>query len=227
MRVIDHWIHSIALAEASTHKTQVKSVHWGSPDNLVSAARKTMGSIQLDPASNMVHQRCVRAETWCSLDASLGPPSALQIASKNYLKGRAMGLDIGLDVDALGVHVWNGLSLDWSEWETVWLNPPYGNGIECWIVKFGREVKTGCLLVPNSTETEWFFEIWRFVSAILFVERRISFTAQNGKVVDGNPAGSIIAYKGNDVKAFTRNFEKFGKIIILGEERSKPQLDLL
>ena len=202
MRVIDHWVHSIALAEASTHKAQAKSVHWGSPDSLVSAARKTMGSIQLDPASNMVHQRCVKAETWCSLHKFLPEGS-------------------------YGFHIQNGLSLDWSEWETVWLNPPYGNGIECWIVKFGREVKTGCLLVPNSTETEWFFEIWRFASAILFIERRISFTAQNGKVVDGNPAGSVVAYKGSDVEAFTRNFEKFGKIIILGEERSKPQLDLL
>lgn len=93
-------------------------------------------------------------------------------------------------------------------------------------MKFGREVITGCLLVPNSTETEWFFEIWRFASAMLFVERRVSFTSKSGKVIDGNPAGSIVAYKGEDVDALERNFEQFGKIIRLGAERPQPQLKL-
>jgi len=67
----------------------------------------------------------------------------------------------------------NGLSKDW--FGRVYLNPPYGRGMELWMEKL-KNHGNGIALIYARTETQYFFEhIWNDANAILFVKGRIRF----------------------------------------------------
>lgn len=107
----------------------------------------------------------------------------------------------------------NGLIKDW--FGRVYMNPPYGKGMERWIEKL-KNHGNGIALIFARTETKLFFNhIWNDADAILFVKGRIKFYNLEGKQVGTPGAPSIfIAYGKQNVEAFYKSGIE-GKIINL------------
>ena len=87
----------------------------------------------------------------------------------------------------------NGLIKDW--FGRVYLNPPYGRGMELWLEKL-KYHGNGIALIFARTETKCFFEhIWNDANAILFVKGRIRFYHISG-IQAGTPGAPsvFIAY---------------------------------
>ena len=87
----------------------------------------------------------------------------------------------------------DGLSKDW--FGRVYLNPPYGRGMELWLEKL-KFHGNGIALIFARTETKCFFEhIWNDADAILFVKGRIRFYHISG-IQAGTPGAPsvFIAY---------------------------------
>lgn len=87
----------------------------------------------------------------------------------------------------------NGLIKDW--FGRVYLNPPYGRGMELWMEKL-KNHGNGIALIFARTETKCFFEhVWNDADAILFVKGRIRFYHVTG-IQAGTPGAPsvFIAY---------------------------------
>jgi hypothetical protein len=87
----------------------------------------------------------------------------------------------------------DGLLKDW--FGRVYLNPPYGRGMELWLEKL-KNHGNGIALIFARTETKCFFEhIWNDADAILFVKGRIRFYHVSG-IQAGTPGAPsvFIAY---------------------------------
>lgn len=85
----------------------------------------------------------------------------------------------------------DGLRQDWSSFETVWCNPPYGRGIGAWVKKCVDHVaedtsgnNSAVMLLPARTDTRWFHDyLWlttwnrprKPVSEIRFLKGRLRF----------------------------------------------------
>ena len=52
---------------------------------------------------------------------------------------------------------------DWTEFRSVYMNPPYGNGIDKWLLKAYQTAQAGkttvVYLVPANTDTSWWHDI--------------------------------------------------------------------
>ncbi len=83
----------------------------------------------------------------------------------------------------------NGLKKEW--FGRVYMNPPYGKGMELWIEKL-KVHKNGIALIFARTETKCFFKhIWDDADAVLFVKGRIKFYNIHG-VQTGTPGAPSI-----------------------------------
>lgn len=71
----------------------------------------------------------------------------------------------------------NGLKQDWSQYETLWMNPPYGREIGKWVKKAYESSLNGstvvCLL-PARTDTKWWHE-YCMNGEIRLVKGRLKF----------------------------------------------------
>lgn len=93
----------------------------------------------------------------------------------------------------------DGLAKEW--FGRVYLNPPYGRGMELWMEKL-KFHGNGIALIFARTETKCFFEhIWNDADAVLFVKGRIRFYHVSG-VQGGTPGAPsvFIAYGKENAK---------------------------
>lgn len=90
----------------------------------------------------------------------------------------------------------DGLKQNW--FGRVYLNPPYGRGMELWLEKL-KYHGDGIALIFARTETKCFFEhIWNDADAILFVKGRIRFYHVTGKQAGTPGAPSVFIAYGNE-----------------------------
>jgi hypothetical protein len=103
----------------------------------------------------------------------------------------------------------DGLTQKW--FGRVYLNPPYGRGMELWLEKL-KYHGNGIALIFARTETKCFFEhVWNDADAILFVKGRIRFYHVTG-IQAGTPgAPSVFIAYGKE------NAEKLKKAGIEGK----------
>jgi hypothetical protein len=87
----------------------------------------------------------------------------------------------------------DGLTKSW--FGRIYMNPPYGRGMETWIEKL-KNHGNGIVLIFARTETKCFFNhIWYDADAILFVKGRIKFYNIDGQQKGTPGAPSVfIAY---------------------------------
>jgi hypothetical protein len=153
---------------------------WYTPVEYITAARQAMGGIDLDPASCDHANLTVQAKTYYTLDTP-GPD--------------------------------HGLSQPWAG--RVWMNPPYASGlIEQFCTMLVRYVKSGqvtqaCVIVNNSTETEWFSTLASAASAATFLKTRVKFYARDGKKA-APLTGQVVVYFGSAPLKFRKAFGGFG-----------------
>lgn len=107
----------------------------------------------------------------------------------------------------------NGLEKKW--FGRVYMNPPYGKGMEKWLEKL-KIHGNGIALIFARTETKTFFKhIWDDADALLFVKGRIKFFNLEGKQVGTPGSPSVfIAYGSNNAEAL-KNSKIEGKLIML------------
>lgn len=107
----------------------------------------------------------------------------------------------------------DGLMQDW--FGRVYLNPPYGKGMDLWIEKLKKH-GNGITLIFARTETKCFFEhIWNDADGILFVKGRIRFYHVSG-VQGGTPgAPSIFIAYGKENALALKNSGIPGKYLDL------------
>jgi phage N-6-adenine-methyltransferase len=110
----------------------------------------------------------------------------------------------------------NGLNKTW--FGKVFLNPPYAQPL---IKQFSdklcesidnNHITEVIVLVNNATETNWFQNMARRVSAICFTDKRIKFLDPCGN--PGAPLqGQAILYWGHDIEQFRLTFHPFGFVM--------------
>ena len=110
----------------------------------------------------------------------------------------------------------SGLLKNWKG--KIWLNPPYSrNLLNKFIDKLinEEEVSEYICLVNSSTDTQWCHSLMDNADSMCLTKGRISFLNQNGIKVKGNSRGQIFFYKGNNIKAFIKEFSVYGKVVKL------------
>ena len=107
----------------------------------------------------------------------------------------------------------NGLAKEW--FGRVYLNPPYGKGMDLWIEKLKKH-GNGITLIFARTETKCFFEhIWNDADGILFVKGRIKFYHVSG-IQGGTPgAPSLFIAYGKENALALKNSGIAGKYLDL------------
>lgn len=87
----------------------------------------------------------------------------------------------------------DALRQDWSSLG-VWCNPPYGAGLEKWILHALIErdaARVICLLLPARTETKWWQHLTLSGGTVQFIKGRVHFTDETGHT--GRPRmGSVV-----------------------------------
>lgn len=92
----------------------------------------------------------------------------------------------------------DGLSSAWLPSAFVWMNPPYGKGMDKWMAKLANHPGGGVALVPAHMDPGWMHE---FVlnhpntTAILITRGRLKFMRPDGTTGNASPTGSVfVAY---------------------------------
>lgn len=82
------------------------------------------------------------------------------------------------------------------EREVIFLNPPYGEGLERWAATVRKWQRLNCTvvtLVPSATETGWFWDLWTDASEVRFLRPRVRFLhPDTGLPDDSNTIGSAL-----------------------------------
>lgn len=72
----------------------------------------------------------------------------------------------------------DALVQEWAPFRRVWLNPPYGKGIDKWMQKAYEESQRGCVvvcLVPARVDTQWWQDWVAGKSDVTFITGRLKF----------------------------------------------------
>jgi phage N-6-adenine-methyltransferase len=89
----------------------------------------------------------------------------------------------------------DALTQDWSGYQSVWCNPPYGRELHRWLRKAHTESRKGptvVMLVMACTETKWWREhAWR-ADEIRFIQGRVKFARSTGELAGAAPKGSAV-----------------------------------
>ena len=168
-----------------------KSVEWYTPSKYVEAARNTMGSIDLDPASCAFANRIVKANAFFSERGLESQWFGNVFCNPPY--GRR-----DLYINKKGEEATKGPSnqMLWSQK----MIQSHKSG----------EIQQGILLVNAQTCERWFQPLWNY--SICFTNHRIKFIDQNGEIQKQPAHGNAFIYFGNNTEAFEENFYRFGTI---------------
>jgi hypothetical protein len=108
----------------------------------------------------------------------------------------------------------NGLVQDW--FGRVWMNPPYGPGMDKWLNRLANHPEGGIALVFARTETRAFFDaVWGKADAMLFLKGRLKFHFPDGRVGDTAQSPSVLIAYGAMEKAALRNCGLAGQYVDL------------
>jgi len=156
---------------------------WFTPSVYAEAARKVMGSIELDPAS------CEEANK--------------VIGAARYYTAEQNGLLQDWLCSSMWVNPPYGVTNNKSN-QGIWakrLIEEYRRGV----------VKQAVLLVNAKTDTRWFEMLWQF--AICFTRGRINYYTTKMPTTVGNTNGSCFVYLGSNISKFVEIFTAFGPVI--------------
>ena len=102
----------------------------------------------------------------------------------------------------------------------VWMNPPYGRGMDKWMSKLKEHAKaghgTGIALIFARTETKTFFDyVWDGADAILFIKGRLRFFTPDGTQAGTAGSPSVLVAYGKEEVEVLRNCGIEGKLVVL------------
>jgi len=198
-------------------QTSLNTEYYTDPQ-IVEAARRVMGGIDLDPASSSIANQTVQAARFFS-------------ASEHQITGIS---DDGLPV--YFIH-WGGLLEEWHG--RVWMNHPFGAperqcspncskracqrrgfhlaapqpGNNHWIQKLVDDYNAGrisqaCCITWASTSEAWFQPLYS--GLMCFLVPRTGYLLPNGTKKPGATKGSVVTYFGPHWQSFMREFSSLG-----------------
>jgi hypothetical protein len=213
------------------------SQHWGTPNSLLEPTRYVLGEIDLDPCSNgnALDRVCACNAVWlpdeagqwqrpicecgCALSMtleSLPPQEVCQACMRPWEPASAPLPE--------SVIVGDGLGIDWTHFQNVFCNPPYGrsaNGISIynWVMKgavAGRHTPV-LMLIPAAVGTKhWQNIIFDTADKICFLRGRVKFLLPGKDNVSTTPSAMVLwggAVDDGILTRFHEAFEPLGKIV--------------
>ncbi len=120
----------------------------------------------------------------------------------------------------------DGLSVNWNDFKTIYVNPPYGRcsdnktSIYDWIKKGYDAYYYGCeilFLIPVATNTRHFKDfVFNGASVICFLnDTRLKFWSNGVEDKKGAPMACCLVYFGDNVDLFINVFRNSGKCVYL------------
>lgn len=166
-----------------------RSDSWGTPSDIVERARRCMGSIDLDPASNELAQDTVKASCYFTENAlSLGWGVGPEWTGKSNVFLNPPGGKIGNESKA--VLFWKKLIEEWKE----------GRVGQAIFIGFSLEILQTSQCKGVTSVAEFPFCI---------PSKRIRFDGSGSSPTHGN----VIVYVGLNYKAFIKEFKDMGIIV--------------
>lgn len=115
----------------------------------------------------------------------------------------------------------DGLAQEWRA-NTMFMNPPYGRGIDAWIEKLcdafeAGDIQAAIALVPARTDTQWFQRLRDYPRC--FVTGRLAFNSPDGRK-GSSPFPSALVYLGPNPAEFAHAFASLGDIFIRWEPQT-------
>ena len=117
----------------------------------------------------------------------------------------------------------NGLAINWSKFDGIFVNPPYGKVIRRWCKRIYEEANNGAkilALLPAGARfsTQYFqdYILSNKLNAMCFIRGRVKFkNGKNMKTFDNNPYDSIIYGYNVDTPKFCKCFQSLGKVLTI------------
>lgn len=193
-------MQKIRLVHQDSGKTD-----YGTPINIIGAARATMGEITLDPATAPYWNKAIRAKKYWHIS---------NVTNRWHQPPR-----------------FNPLELSWRVYgkaSKVFMNHPYGRGNNlAWIEKVHseyvkRNVLEACVLTFAEQSTKWGQILTRFPR--WFPEKRLAHLGRDGKPNKGGTKGSMVTYIGPNVYEFVLQFSLLGGHVDLPAENYIAEL---
>ena len=180
----------------SINKTATGDPEWHTPPEIIDSVLAVLGRIDLDPASNALANKTVKAKTFYSKDDSgldhewkgkvfMNPPfniggSLVSVQAGNSRAG------INTFVEKLLVHTANG------------------------------SVTEAIILTPAKTDTQWFQDLFNAADTVSLTYNRIRFHKPDGVRLNP-PSGSAFFYFGSNPEKFMQEFKKRGYFVTADE----------
>lgn len=205
---------------------------WYTDPEILAAARRLMGTIDLDPASSAAANKHVQARTYYS------EPPHVDYAS----------MPDGLPVRSFS-H-WGGVEPTCAWFGKVWLNHPFGqpesackpgcikkgcrdrgwhtatdlpgsgHWIEHMVGSYLQGITTEALCLTFSATSEmWFQPLKQFPQ--IHISPRLNYFDSDGNKVSGVTKGSCLTYLGKNVAGFAREFTRWGTVQVPYDQLSR------
>jgi hypothetical protein len=184
-RTIDAQTGEVFESAAPINFSPAESVEWYTPARYIDAARRVMGGIDTDPASNDTAQGVIQAGTHYTIDDD---------GFNRPWRGR-----VWLN-PPYGVESGKAVAGKWAE-----------RLIEQRRLNIASEA---VLLVNAVIDSKWFNVLWQFPICFTDHRIRFEVPAGTPKETPNSPViGSAIVYMGDNVAAFVREFSQFGAVV--------------
>lgn len=191
------------------------SQDWGTPKYLWDPAAYVFGgSIGLDPCSNPDSGVVAKTRVWLPQWAE-GYVGAQQVDGNPYSS---------LGQLPAGVVVGDGLAVNWTTYDSVFVNPPYGRNkadgtsIYDWVHKAaftGSGRAAGVIaLIPAAVGTRhWQDIIFKTAHKVCFLRGRVKFELKGKNNVSTTPSAVVLWGDGQEMnERFDEAFSKLGKV---------------
>lgn len=154
------------------------------------------------PVDLVDRARCVLG--WFDLDPASSPIANRTIRARAFYTKAMNGLNLALP--------WSG---------KVWLNPPYGRGIEsagAFVDRLMQEIAAGSVteaitcLNLNAMSSEWFRPLHDAAAAHVLCYGRPSYVPPSDKTESSATKGTVLSYIGPGVESFAAAFSDIGAV---------------
>lgn len=162
-----------------------ESNEWMTPLKYIESARKVLGQIDLDPASNEEANKMIKASVFHDINT-------------NGLNQRWFG--------SVWMNPPYGFTKGSGSNQEIWTKKLINEYEQ-------KNVKQAICLVNAVTDRKWFQKLWRY--PICFTDHRIEFIAGSDNIKTKNQPtnGNAFVYFGKDFEEFRKEFSKYGMIV--------------
>ncbi len=194
---------SIAIEQLTSHQLINQTsgeVEYYTPVEIVEAARRVMGGIDLDPASSETANQIVRAvHIYTAKENGLLQPWRGRVWM-NHPFGRAEKACEPVCLNVNKTHVCHDYDL--------YSNAEWINYLERQFVEWN--VSEACCITYACTSEAWFQPLIKRPQC--YLTPRTNYRLPDGTIKKGVSKGSVVTYYGNNLQAFAREYSSFGTI---------------